>query len=398
MRKRRGLALIAATSVAVLLSGCGGSAGGSSSSGGTTTGITDKKVMIGLNSVLSGPQAVYQNIGLGAEAYLKAAEPINGYTFDFQEKDNALSAAQSASASRALATNSFMLVSGGTAPVQGMLTVTKALRVPAIGCANGFYYTPPKDQYAYGQNPDYARLVAADTRFMVETLGLKKLAYLYQNDDVGTPASKVIDDYAKSLGAEIVKQVPVPATTTDFSSFAATLADSGAEGVVFAGSPAELSGVQKAAIGQNYNPKWIGFWSLQDKSYTTTVPPEVLANTYSDAWMDPITGDSDEAKRYQQVVEEFNPKIVDSSLTEQGWNVGAVIAAAVKKATDGGQELTRENFIEAMQSEFTGQQVGLMKVKYDDKSHAAAAASAVYTLTAEGIGEQVQPMQDLPTP
>src|SRR3954470_19086299 len=115
MRKRRGLTLIAATSVAVLLSGCGGSAGGSSSSGGTTTGITDKKVMIGLNSVLSGPQAVYQNIGLGAEAYLKAAEPINGYTFDFQEKDNALSAAQSASASRALATNSFMLVSGGTA-------------------------------------------------------------------------------------------------------------------------------------------------------------------------------------------------------------------------------------------------------------------------------------------
>src|SRR4051812_45316057 len=105
MRKRRALALTAAGSVALLLLGaCGGGSGssGSGSSGGTTTGITDKKVMIGLNSVLSGPQAVYQNIGLGAEAYLKAAEPINGYTFDFQQKDNALSAAQSASVSRAL--------------------------------------------------------------------------------------------------------------------------------------------------------------------------------------------------------------------------------------------------------------------------------------------------------
>ena len=398
-RSKSTAALAAGTAVAFLLSACSSGAGAATAG---ETGISSGKVVtIGLNSVMSGPQATYQNIGHATEAYLKDVNDhggINGYTFAFQEKDNALSSSQSASVTRDLSTNSFALVSGGTAPVKGMLTVTKQLQTPAFGAANGFYFTPPPDPYAYGQNPNYSALAEYDIAFLVKNLGLKKIAYLYQNDDVGTPASKIVDDYAKSLGAEIVAKVPIPTTATDFSAFAAQLARSGADGVDFVGAPPQLAAVQNAAAAVSYNPKWIGLWSLQDASFTKAIPQAYLANTYSDAWMVPLnsTGNA-EVDKYKTVMGKYYPDVVNSSLSEQGWIFGGIIAQAVKDATDGGQKLTKDSFLKALQTKFTGQQVGLMNVKYDDKTHAAASTAAVFGLSQTGIGDLKQDFQPLPS-
>ncbi|TAM66236.1 MAG: hypothetical protein EPN48_18040 [Microbacteriaceae bacterium] len=403
MQHSRSIAMTAVgVTAALLLSACssGGAGGGGTSA--PQVGISAHKVVtIGWDSVQSGPQAVYWNETKAATAYLKNVNEkggINGYTFAFQDKDNALSSSQSAAVTRDLSTNSFAVASFGTAPVQGMLSVAGKLGVPNFGTANGLYYTPPPDKYSFGENPNYAALAKNDIAFLVKKLGLKKIAYLYQNDDVGTPASKIVNGYAKSLGAEIVAQVPVPSTTTDFSAFAGRLANSGADGVDFVGSPAELAGVQNAAVALGYNPKWIGLWSLQDPSYTKAVPAAYVANTYSDAWMTPLnsTGNS-EVDTYKKVVGKYYPDIVDSSLSEQGWIIGAIIAEAVKTATAGGKALTKDGFLHALATRFTGQQVGLMNVKFDAKSHAAASTAAVFGLSATGIGKLAQDFQPLPS-
>ena len=363
-----------------------------------TTGVSNKIVTIGFDSTLSGPFAQYNNAASGTEAYLNDLNSrggVNGYTFKFVSKDNALSASTSVAAFKSLASSSLLVVSAGTAPVQGIKTVADTLKVPVLAAANGDLFVPPS-KYMYGQNPSYTKLGEADARFVVQTLGIKDIAFLYQNDDVGQPTAAVLPDYVKSLGGSVVTQVPVPTTATDYSAYAARLQQSGAKAVVFEGGPPQLAGVQKAAAALGYNPKWTGLFSLQDKSYTTSVPAEVLANTYSDSYQVP-RGDDAESKRYADVVGKAFPAIEESSLTVQGWNFGAIIEQAIQKATTGGQALTRDSLANALQTGFNGEKVGFLPaVTYDSTQHYGSAVSSMYTLTAGGVGKQVAPMTAMP--
>lgn len=396
MRKRTsaGMVLMSA-GLLCAVTACGLSGGDSSTN---STGISGKVVTIGFDSTLSGPFTQYNDVALGAEAYLSNLNSnggVNGYTFKFVSKDNALSASTAVAAFRSLATSSMLVVSAGTAPVQGIKSVADILKVPVLAGANGELFVPPS-QYMYGQNPSYIKLAEADARFVVQKLGIKNIAFLYQNDDVGQPTAAVLPAYVKSLGGNVVTQVPVPATATDFSAFAARLQQSGAQAVVFEGGPPELTGVQNAAAALGYNPKWTGLWSLQDKSYTTTVPAQVLANTYSDSYMAPLGNDA-ESKLYASVVGKDDPTIESSSVTMQGWNFGAIIERAIQKATAGGKALTRDSVLNALKTGFNGESVGFLPaVTYDSTEHTGSTLSSMYTLTANGVGTQVAPMTAMP--
>lgn len=370
---------------------------GVSGSGSSEKGVDGKVITVGLSSTLSGPGADFGNIGKGTEAYLKnvnAHGGVNGYTFTFDELDNQYVASTAVANARTLAPKSFMIVTSGTPPVQGILSVADSLKTPIFGAANGDFFTPAS-KYAFGQNPSYGGLAESDTRYIVQNLGIKKLALLYQPDDVGEAAHKLVPGYAKSLGATVSAQVAVPITATDFSSYAAKLKASGADAVISMMAPATLAGVQQAAVGISYDPKWTSIFATQSTSYTQSVPASVVANTYSDAYQLPVSGS--EGNTYKKVVGKYYPKSLGSSTTPQGWNFGAIIAAAVKAATDGGKQLTEQGFLDALGTAFHGQKVGFIpSFTYNSSQHFGSATAAVYTLTPQGPGKQVAPFKPLP--
>jgi branched-chain amino acid transport system substrate-binding protein len=397
MRLRTVIPALAAVGVLLSASACGSSGSGSGSSA-SEKGINGKVISVGLSETLSGPGADFGNIGRGAQAYLEnvnAKGGINGYTFKFEAKDNAYVSSTAVATARALAPHSFMIVTGGTPPVQGVKTVADSLKTPIFANANGDFFANAS-KYMFGQNPSYAGLAMSDTRFIVKDQGVKKLALLYQSDDVGEGASKAVPDYAKSLGANVLTSVGVPITATDFSAYAAKLKDSGADAVVSMMAPALLAGVQKAAVSVEYNPKWTSIFATQSKSYTTSVPASVVANTFSDSYQHSVASDPAGAD-FNKVVGQYFPEAVTSSSAVQGWNFGAIIEKAVKSATSGGKALTQAGFMKALESDFSGDPVGFIpSLTYTASSHVGASAAAVYTLTPDGPGKMVADFKPIP--
>jgi ABC-type branched-subunit amino acid transport system substrate-binding protein len=396
MRLRTVIPAAAAIGALLAASACGNSGSGSSSS---EKGINGKVVTVGLSETLSGPGADFGNIGRGAQAYLEnvnAEGGINGYTFKFTAQDNAYVSSTAVATARALAPKSFMIVTGGTPPVQGIKTVADALKTPIFANANGDFFANAS-KYMFGQNPSYAGLAMSDTRFLVQDKGFKKLALLYQSDDVGEGASKAVPGYAKSLGATVLTSVGVPITATDFSAYAAKLKSSGADAVVSMMAPAILAGVQKAAISVQYNPKWTSIFATQSTSYTQSVPASVVANTYSDAYQHSVNADPSGAT-FKKVVGKYFPEAVTSSSAVQGWNFGAIIEKAVKSATAGGKALTQADFMKALESDFSGSPVGFIpSLTYTAANHVGASAAAVYTLTPDGPGQMVSDFKPIPS-
>ena len=369
------------------LAACG--AGGS----GDAVGIKNKTVEVGISGIMSGPIAESRNVNYGLISYLKYINSkggVNGYKFSWTEKDNANNSTQAAAVARQFAPTSFVQFAGGTQAVIGVKPLADKLKMPIVATGSGDYFTPDPSKYMYGMTPPYSMLVNHDANFLIEDLGLKDIGFAVQ---AGLPGADTIPGYVESLGAQLDQNLTVDPATTDFTSYAKKLKDSGAKGVVTLMSGTVLAGLQKASAAIGYNPKWIGMFLLADPSYKE-LAGDLATGTYFDAYTVQADGTDPAATLYRDAVTKYYPKAVESNSTVQGWNVGALIVKGVEDATDGDKTLTRAEFLDAL-SALKDTPVGMVSsVTYDDTQHYGSSASGVFEYTADGT-KQVRDFEPL---
>ncbi len=360
--------------LALSVAACGSSGG--SGSGSSTQGISGKTITIGESAVLTGPESPYSEITQAETAYfnyINSQGGVNGYTFKIDQKDNAYQSSQSASVARTLAFQDkvFAETVVGTTPAQAVMPIASQLKIPVIFDASADVV---KSNFpnVYGIEPSFSRQSLFDANYALTTLKTTKLAYAYENDDIGQPALGALPTYVTSHGGTLTT-VGFPATATDYSSYANKLKASGAQTVIVFAGPPNLAGLQKAALAIGYKPKWIALFASVTPAYVTLAGPSA-EGTYFDNFLETTTSSTASMQLFKQVLNPVSPSLI-GLLGELGWTNASLVVEGVRVATNGGKTLTAQSF-EAALNTLNNQAVGVWPTAtYSTTSHAGSTSA-----------------------
>ena len=346
--KTRYLAGTAAlTALSLMLTVCGGPSVGASvrSSTGTTQGIDGKTILIGSSQTLSGPAIAAGEVGTGFSDYIKYINSqggVSGYKFKVIEQDNQYTAAGSVEAARNLVFNDqvFALTVTGTTPSQAVIPLASQLKVPILFVANADL-VPHTTSNLFGEEPSFTRLALFDAHYIIKTLDEKKIAYAYEDDDVGQPPLDALPGYVQSQGGSLVTKVGFPVTATDYNVYAEQLKASGAGGVLVFANTANFADLQKAAAAIGYNPKWYSLFASVSPTYVQLAGAQAQG-TYMDNFLELVNANTASARLFRT-----EAGASASGLAELGWTDAALLVEGVKVAAQKGS-LTQKSFETAL--------------------------------------------------
>lgn len=398
-RRSRSSALLAATAaVALTVAGCSSSS--AASSGSQNGSASNKQLLIGENTIMSGTAAASYAISQGFEAYLNYVNGkggVNGYTFKWDHRDNAYSPSQSATVqSQLLAENPFAIAVIGTVPVSSAAQVSIAAGsdVPLLVAADGALVTSLSSTVKggiFGYVPDYSKLGPYDAQFIMQTLGKKSFALAYENDSLAQGAAKAVQGYVSSNGGTLQANVPVAATTADYTPIASQLASSGATTVLSWANAGVTAGLQKAAAHIGYTPTWVTPFFALSSGYVQLAGASA-EGTYIDGISPPPSDASDPAVQLFSTTTAAYAAAAATGTGQQGWELAAVMVQGIRMATAGGKALTKANFKDAVKQINTKVELSTLDYRTQDWG----ATSAAMFQVKGGSFNQVQGFTKLP--
>lgn len=370
----------------IALTACGGTdnSGSDSSTSGSGGSAKKQEITIGVSSIQSGPAA---SSGLSMDctvkAYLEDANKsggVNGVTFKVLSRDHQYDPSRAAGIAREFVSDdAFLMLTDGTATMKAAIPIIKRKNMPIFATADGAVFTPPEYESMFGINPAYGREAAGGAKFILDELGLKQTAIAYLNSAAGEPAAKAFPAYVEANGGKVLASEPIAATNTDYSAQANKLKASGAEVVYSFLLDTGLAALQKAADGIGYHPTWVSWFPAYTPSYLDLAGP-LAEGTYVSQFATPLSKTEDPAvSTYLKVMEPTCKDAIKAQAAQSASSFAAAILAGVKKATDGGKELTRESFVKSIQG--ADQEFGLTpSVTWDNTTHAGATKAAMYQI------------------
>jgi branched-chain amino acid transport system substrate-binding protein len=392
--KSRTISLVFSVMVGLAVAGC-------STIAPTTAqqGVDNKVVSVGLSGILSGPNAAAGQSDVGAKTYfdmLNRNGGVNGYTFKIVERDNQNQPAQAVAVAKQLVNDDkvFAMMSNGSNGIQALAPIAASLKAPILAFSDADLIRPVIPNM-YGMGPRYSLLPLFDAQFIINTLKLMKLAYLYEDDAIGRPGLKNLPGYVSQNGAELVAQLGFAADTTDWAPYATQLKDAGAEAVMyFGGGAGQLPSLQKAADAINFHPKYVSIFANLIPAYLKLAGP-LAEGVYVDSYQEPVDASTPEMQAFRDELNRAGQADAIGQFAGQGWTGAAVIAEGVRKATANGAALTWDSFSNALNG-ISNQQLGTYgSISYSANDHTGPTRAAMDQVK-DGQFVQVLPATDIP--
>lgn len=314
----------------------------------------NKVVTIGAFTPVTGPVPFYAILTHAAESYYRNLNEnggIDGWTVKYVTRDDGYDPARSVAVTRQLVEDEgiFALSAAvGTATNVAVIPYAKEVGLPMvgpIGGASAFFVEPN----VFPILPDYGWSAASNVDYAVNDLGLKKIALLWENDELGKSAKRGFDAYMEHLGLEPAESVSFDVKTTSFSPHIRRVANSGAEAVILFGSNANLAAALKAADLQGLDVEWFAPFFTADPS-TFKLAGDLLNGVHFSSFLLPVTSDEPGVAAYRESVSKYYPDDPVGVFGLNGWSNAAIFAAGFKALLDSGKPLTRENLLAALES------------------------------------------------
>jgi len=320
-------AVVLSLGVMAAATGCGSSSSGSDGS----------KIVVRMSAPMSGTAAVYGQIAMGFEAFMKAQNDeggIGGFPIDLKVIDNVESPDGGATTMLSLLADKPDVVAiVGSTPTQASLQVVKAKKIqtPVFAASNAGVVGDSGVKNAYGMNTDYLEECYYDTQYLIDKFHAKKIALVYEDDPVAQKEGTDCPAYGKALGVDVTA-IPVSATTTDFNSIAAKVKATGAQAAQIYGLDALSASVIKASSSIGFNPQWMTFSGTSYDSFIKLAGAQGEGILVS-SWMVPIDSQSAEADRFHAAMKKYYPQ-ADNYLGAQGWTLAALAAYNLQKGIE----------------------------------------------------------------
>ena len=234
-------------------------------------GVTDTEISIGQWGPQTGPAALWGAVARGTGVLFDLVNSeggIHGRKIKYYMRDDSYQPAKTKAIAKEFVEKiGVFAVAGGVGTSTGMAVRDYLMenKVPWVGPASGStHWTNPFQKYLFAVYPQYIHEAYLLAQYAVETMGKKKIAFFYQNDDYGKEGMEGAKKYLTEKGMEFVAEVPVEVTDTDLKSHALKLKESGAEVVIMWVLPkhgAIILGVSKA---MGFQPQWMSSSTLSD--------------------------------------------------------------------------------------------------------------------------------------
>jgi branched-chain amino acid transport system substrate-binding protein len=311
-----------------------------------------KTVTIGAFTPTTGPVPFYAILTHAADAYFRHVNDtggLAGWKIKYVTYDDGYEPARSVGVARRLVEDDkiFALAAAvGTATNMAVIPYAKETKLAMVGPIGGAsaFFTEPN---VFPLLPDYGWSAASDAQYALDDLKLKKLALLWENDELGRSAKRGFDLYMASQKITPAEELSFEVTTTDFSPQIRRIANSGADGIILFGSNANLASALKAADRQDLKAQWFAPFFTADPS-TVRLAGKLLDGVCFSSWLLPVTGDDPEIKAYRESIAKYYPNDPVGVFGLNGWSNAALFGQGFEKLVKSGKPLTRENLIAAL--------------------------------------------------
>ena len=321
-----------------------------------TPGVTDSEVVIGVTTPLSGPAALWGTTGLAMEAWTKYVNEqggVHGRKLRVVMKDDGYNPGRAVANLKELKDTAFMslglLGSAIVNAAKDEVADSKMLVINPYGNP-GIWARQPKDKlrYVFVNYPDYVDEGDFLVQFASGKLSSKKVAVFYQNDEYGKGGLEGVNRGLKALGAKttLAGAVPYEVADRELGTHALKLKDTGADTIVLYATPTHGPNIVREMAKAGFRPKLVASFPLGD--YPTMF--KLMGELWEGAYFSGLgaTVRDKEGKAVADILTKHEPRIVGKENT--GLAGAAAIIIAVEGLKKAGRNLTKESYVEAMES------------------------------------------------
>ena len=259
-------------------------------------GVTDTEIHIGQWGPQTGPAAPWGAVARGTDAYFKminADGGIHGRKIVHHYFDDGYNPAKTKAGVKQLQEEigMFAWVSGvGTAPGLAVKDYLMDKKIPWIGPSAGSrHWIQPPSKYLFNTYPLYLGDAQLLVRYAVNTLGFKRIAIAYQNDDYGKQGLEGAQKQLAKSGLKLVSELPVNVADTDMKPHIMKFKKSKAEAILLFVGPGHVARLQGTAKAMQFAPQWMSTTTCGDHPLMMAITKGLYAGTISAAFglMDP---------------------------------------------------------------------------------------------------------------
>ena len=317
-------------------------------------GVTDTEIRIGQWGPQTGPMSAWGSVARGTGCYfdmINAEGGIHGRKITYFLRDDGYMPPRTKAIAKELLEGKevFAFASGvGTATGMALKKYLNKNRVPWVGPAAGSpHWAYPPSRYLFSTYPLYCDEAAILVDHAVKTLGKKRIAVFYLNDDYGKVGLIRTQIALEKLGMKLVEAVSHEVLDTDLSSHCMKLKASKADCILMWPGPKHGAILIMTGAKIGFRPQWMSTSTLSD----TAIMYEITKGLFKDVIFVTFGELSDSQhplmKKYKEAHAKFAPKDRWGVFFYAGFLFVEPMVEGLKRT---GRDLTVENFVKAMES------------------------------------------------
>jgi len=234
-------------------------------------GVTDTEIHVGQWSPQTGPAAPWGSVARGTDAYFKminAEGGIHGRKIIHHYFDDGYNPAKTKAGVKQLQEEVGMfawVVGVGTAPGLAVKDYLMERQIPWLGpAAASRHWVEPPNKYLFNNYPLYIGDAQVLSQYAVGTLGFKRIAIAYQNDDYGKQGLEGAEKQLAKYGMELVEAIPVNVKDTDMKPHIMKFRKAKAEAVLLFVGPGHVARLQGTGKAMKFTPQWMSTSTCSD--------------------------------------------------------------------------------------------------------------------------------------
>ncbi len=319
-----------------------------------TRGVTDREIVIGQWGPQTGPAALWGAVARGTAAYFKMINDeggINGRKIRYIYRDDAYQPAKTKAIVKELVEKEGVFAFVGGVGTSGGMAVKKYLaqhHVPWVGPSTGsLHFCYPPEKYLFSVYPTYSDEASILVDYTINSLDMKNIAFIYQNDDYGKEGLIGAQLSMKQNEMEFVEITAINPVDTDLSSHILKLKEAGADAVIMYLMPKQAAISLGTAMKLDFKPQWIASSTLSDIPLMFAVTKGLWKNVIFSSISEASDGGNPLVEKYKKAQQKYAPDEKWTTFYYAGFVFAEPLIEGLKKA---GRNLTPETFVKAMES------------------------------------------------
>lgn len=322
---------------------------------GGVPGVDERTIRVGTYGPLTGPQAPWGDSLRAMKAYflwINAQGGIHGRVLELYVKDDGYDPSRTPGAVRALVERDRVF-----AVLGGIGTAGGRAAAPLLDRAGVPFFTPASGArwFSSPEGPSNVRTVylpyEAEGRIigqhLVESLGHRRVAVLYQDDDFGTEGLAGVREGVDRAGGALVASAPLLPSDTDVSGALDAVLDAAPDALVLYLAPRQAVLVGRGLAGKTKRPQLVTSFVLNDPGIIARAGPDIWEGTLTAAVSRLADEDHPAVEQLRKVLKAHAPSLVAGGFAMSGVRFAQPFVEALERA---GPSLTRASFFRALET------------------------------------------------